>query len=292
VLKYHASAPHAFDEEDMLIAHLLVGPIAVGFSSVAEADAIRAKVDLQTVIRLKDDLVSNISHELRTPITSISGSLALLRSGTAGELPIRAVPLVDIAARNADRLTRLVNDLLDMDRIEQARLAIKIAEADLRDVLRTVVQENRPFADKAGVALDLAIPPGPVIGETDADRLFQAVTNLVSNAAKFSPAGSTVRITLDAADGTARIRVCDEGPGVPPDFRSRLFDRFSQAESAQSGILVPGTGLGLAITRGIVEQLGGKVRLDETVARGATFEITLPLPPAAAAPARGTSATV
>ena len=290
VLKYHASEPHAFDEEDMLIAHLLVGPIAVGFSSIAEADAIRAKVDLQTVIRLKDDLVSNISHELRTPITSISGSLALLRGGTAGELPPRAVPLIDIAARNADRLTRLVNDLLDMDRIEQGRLAVTIAETDLRDVLRTVLQENRPFADKAGVALEISLPVAPALAHTDADRLFQAVTNLVSNAAKFSPSGSTVRISLIETAGTACIRVSDEGPGVPVNFRSRLFDRFSQAETALGGMLVPGTGLGLAITRGIVEQLGGKVRLDESVVQGATFEITLPLSSPALAETGGRSA--
>ncbi|MEJ5978415.1 GAF domain-containing sensor histidine kinase [Novosphingobium sp. PS1R-30] len=278
VLKYHASEPHAYDEEDMLIAHLLVGPIAVGFSSIAEADAIRAKVDLQTVIRLKAELVSNISHELRTPVTAIAGSLALLKGGTAGELPKPAVPLVDIAARNAERLTSLVNDLLDMDRIEQGRLSINLAPVDLSVLLRTVIEENAPFAARTAVALVLDVPPRPVSVETDPMRLAQAVTNLLSNAAKFSPAGSDVQVSLTIDGRRALIRVSDSGPGIPKDFRSRLFDRFSQATRPRDDVQVAGTGLGLAITKGIVEQLGGSIRLDESVTQGATFEIALPLP--------------
>lgn len=278
VLKYHASEPHAYDEEDMLIAHLLVGPIAVGFSSIGEADAIRAKAALQTVIQLKEELVSNISHELRTPVTAIAGSLALLKGGTAGELPKPAVPLVDIAARNAERLTSLVNDLLDMDRLEQGRLSINLAPVDLCELLRTVVEENGPFAARTAVALVLDAPSRPVTLQTDPMRLAQAVTNLLSNAAKFSPAGSDVRVSLTLDGGRARIRVSDFGPGIPQDFRSRLFDRFSQANRPRDDVKVAGTGLGLAITKGIVEQLGGSIRLDETVAQGATFEIALPLP--------------
>lgn len=276
VLKYHSPRPHAFDEEDMLIAHLLVGPIAVGFSSIAEIDALRSQADLQTVVRLKEQLVSNISHELRTPITSIAGSLALLNSGAAGELPERASTLVGIATRNADRLTRLVNDLLEVDRIEQGRISITLSHVDLAQVLHAVVEENTPFAQKVGVALELDLPAEPVETETDPDRLFQVITNLVSNAAKFAPATSTVRIALAARGGGAVIRVCDDGPGVPEHFRSQLFDRFSQAPVSASSVL-PGTGLGLAIARGIIEQLGGAIRLDESVPTGATFEVVLPL---------------
>ncbi|MCW1430098.1 GAF domain-containing sensor histidine kinase [Novosphingobium sp. JCM 18896] len=278
VLKYHASEPHAYDEEDMLIAHLLVGPIAVGFSSIAEADAVRAKVDLQTVIRLKEELVSNISHELRTPVTAIAGSLALLKGGSVGELPKPAVPLIDVAARNAERLTALVNDLLDMDRLEQGRLSITLATVDLCELLRTVVEENAPFAARTAVTFALDVPRAPVTTETDAMRLSQAVTNLLSNAAKFSPAGSTVQVSLTVDGAQARIRVSDAGPGIPKDFRSRLFDRFSQATRPRDDVQVAGTGLGLAITKGIVTQLGGSIRLDEAVSQGATFEIALPLP--------------
>lgn len=277
VLKYHAAQPAAFDEEDMLMAHLLVGPIAVGFSSIAEADAIRARVDLQTVINLKEQLVSTVSHELRTPVTSIAGSLALLRSGVGGMLTDRSASLVDIAARNAERLRLLVNDLLDMDRLESGRLTMSLADVDLIALLCTAIDENRPFATTAGVTLHLSVPAAPLHAETDGDRLCQAVTNLISNAAKFSPAGSTVHVALEEKGGVAHIRVADQGPGVPEDFRSRLFDRFSQAETVSGAAHLPGTGLGLAITRGIIDQLGGTIRLDEAVPRGATFEIVLPL---------------
>jgi signal transduction histidine kinase len=277
VLKYHSNCVNAFNEEDMLLAHLLVGPIVVGFSSVAEADAIRAKVDLQTVVKLKEEFVSTVSHELRTPVTSIAGSLALLSSGAVGALSDQSASLVDIASRNANRLKLIVNDLLDMDRIESGRLSLSFADTELSAVLRAVVQENAPFAARTGVTLALELPEQPITLSTDGDRLFQAVSNLVSNAAKFSPPETTVRISLDVTDGTARIRVSDEGPGVPVHFRSRLFDRFSQASEVQASSNLPGTGLGLAIAKGIVEQLGGKIRLDESVEMGATFEITLPL---------------
>jgi len=282
VLKYHADRVDAFDETDFLIAHLLVGPIAVGFSSIAEADAIRAKVDLQTIVKLKEQLVSTVSHELRTPVTSIAGSLALLSKAAETELSDKSASLVEIASRNAIRLKHLVNDLLDMDRIESGAMSFTFIDVDLRTVLRAVVEENGPFANEANVTLELHEPQGPIAASTDRDRLFQAVTNLVSNAAKFSGSGSVVRITLEQSDGSARIRVSDEGPGVPEEFRSRLFDRFTQSDHTRESTSLPGTGLGLAITKGIVEQLGGVVWLDETVETGATFEIVLPLPGAQA----------
>ena len=288
VLKYHSADVDAFDEEDMLVAHLLVGPLAVGFSSVAEADAIQAQTDLQSVVELQEQLVSSVSHELRTPITSILGSLALVRSGAAGVLSEKLAPLIDVAVRNAERLKRLVNDLLDLDKLATGRMDMTLGQTDLGDVLQTVVEENGPFAEMAHVAL--ALDAAPIRLTTDGERLIQAVTNLVSNAVKFAPAGSTVRIATDIAGDVARIRVSDEGPGVPEEFRPRLFDRFSQAKHVRSVTNLPGTGLGLAIAKGIVEQLGGTISLDESVAKGATFEIALPLSTdvalASSAPAR------
>jgi len=237
---------------------------------------------LQYLDRAKDDFVSTVSHELRTPVTSIAGSLALLSKAAETELSDKSASLVEIASRNAIRLKHLVNDLLDMDRIESGAMSFTFIDVDLRTVLRAVVEENGPFANEANVTLELHEPQGPIAASTDRDRLFQAVTNLVSNAAKFSGSGSVVRITLEQSDGSARIRVSDEGPGVPEEFRSRLFDRFTQSDHTRESTSLPGTGLGLAITKGIVEQLGGVVWLDETVETGATFEIVLPLPGAQA----------
>lgn len=277
VLKYHSAEVDAFSEEDVLVAHLLVGPIAVGLSSVAEADALRAENELKSVVRLKEQFVSTVSHELRTPLTSIAGSLGLLENGLAGELSEQAKGLVAIAGRNTHRLKRLVDDLLDMDRIDSGRVAFHLAAVDLRSVMQDVAVQNEPFADQAGVRLALHIPGDAVMALTDTDRLFQAITNLVSNAAKFAPAGSQVRLSLDGARGHARIRVEDQGPGIPKDFRDSLFDRFTQSEHTAKLTSLPGTGLGLAISKGIIEQLGGSIRLDTRYKDGAAFEITLPL---------------
>ena len=277
VLKYHAPEPAAFDDNDMLMAHLLVGPISVGMSSVAEADALRAQMELRAVVAMKEQFVSTVSHELRTPVTSIAGSLGLLDSGAAGALPDKAASLIGIANRNADRLKRLVNDLLDIDKLESGELAMTIAPVDLCDVVRDAAEQTRPFADQTGVNLALDVPDAPVAALTDGHRLLQAVTNLISNAAKFSPSGSTVTIALAERGGGATIRVIDQGPGVPPEFRARLFDRFAQAAAVNSNPDLPGTGLGLAITKGIMQRLGGDVRLDDAHSDGAAFEITLPL---------------
>ncbi|KQX19993.1 MULTISPECIES: sensor histidine kinase [unclassified Sphingomonas] len=276
VLKYHASGVAAFSEEDMLVAHLLVGPIAVGFSSMAEADAQRAQKALQDIVRLKQQFVSTVSHELRTPLTSIAGALGLLASGAAGELPNTATSLVDVAARNAGRLKRLVDDLLDLDRMDSGQFEYRFARADISVLLRDVAAQNMPFAAQAGVTLRLTLPKRAVSARTDADRLFQAITNLVSNAAKFSPRGSVVDMSLTTSTTGIRIRVSDQGPGIPPEFSARLFDRFTQSPHTEGLTNLPGTGLGLAIAKTIVTQLGGELRLDETVESGAAFEIVLP----------------
>ncbi|QPQ55684.1 GAF domain-containing sensor histidine kinase [Allosphingosinicella flava] len=271
VLKYYSDRPAAFSDEDMLVAHLLVGPIAIGFSSVAEADAERARKELAAIIQLKEELVANVSHELRTPLTAIAGSLGLLDSGAAGKLPEKAHGLVAIATKNAQRLTRLVNDLLDIDKFDSGRAAFTLAETDLRALILEAVTQNEPFATRFGAVLLPSLPTDPVIIQTDGDRLLQALTNLISNAAKFSH--GTVHIDLRGQEGEARIVVRDDGPGIPEAFRMRLFERFAQGEKTSQ----PGTGLGLAITKSIVELLGGSIALDPHVAQGAAFEIRLPL---------------
>jgi signal transduction histidine kinase len=276
VLKYHASEPHAFSDGDMLIAHLLVGPIAVGLSSVAEADAVRAQNELRAIVTMKEQLVSTVSHELRTPLTSIAGSLDLLGSGAAGPLTEQAGSLVSIASRNASRLRRLVNDLLDMDGLDAGKVAFDIRETDVHALLEDVAAECAPYANEAGARVELLLPHGPLFLATDADRIVQAVSNLISNACKFSPENSTVTVELFRDGEGAIIRVCDEGPGVPESFRARLFDRFSQSDHTNGLTKLPGTGLGLSITKTIVERLGGSIQYDDEASRGATFVIRLP----------------
>lgn len=276
VLKYHSSRPAAFDHEDLLFARLLAAPIGAALSRIAEADAERIGNELRDILRLKEQLVSTVSHELRTPLTSIAGSLSLLNAGAAGEVPEAARGLVAIAARNADRLRSLVDDLLDLDRIDSGRLGLNPEHVDLCEVLSEVVEANQPFALNLGVSLAAELPGAPLLITTDPGRLGQIVTNLISNAAKFSPPGSAVSLSLDQHEGRARIRVADQGPGIPAEFRARLFQRFTQSETTRGRSGLPGTGLGLAIARGLAEQLGGSLRLDESAAIGATFEVQLP----------------
>lgn len=236
----------------------------------------RDVTDERQMARLKDELVSTVSHELRTPLTSISGALGLLAGGAAGELAPAVKTLVDLARRNAERLVNLVNDLLDMDKLQSGELHLQFEDKDLGALLADAIDQNRPFADRFGVELELDLPGTPVCAPVDAARLFQVLTNLLSNACKFAPAGSTVRVSLAQADDFATITVSDAGPGISAEFRPRLFERFSQEDGKhQQGHA--GTGLGLAISKAIVESHRGTIDLDPHTTVGATFHVRLPL---------------
>lgn len=228
------------------------------------------------IARLKDELVSTVSHELRTPLTAISGSLGLMEAGVMGDLPPKVKHLVDIACKNSTRLGRLVDDLLDMDKLQSGKAEFDFAPTDLAGLVREAVEQNRPYADRFGVTIKLELTEEPLNASVDETRMLQVLSNLLSNAAKFSPAGSEVTVKLQRAGQRARISVCDQGPGVSPAFRSRIFSRFAQEDqSSQRG--QAGTGLGLAITKNIVEHHGGTIDLDSKVERGATFHVELPL---------------
>jgi signal transduction histidine kinase len=237
----------------------------------------RDKTDEHRAARLKDELVSTVSHELRTPLTSISGALALLKSGKAGTLPPAAMNLLEIAHRNSERLGRLVNDLLDMDKLELGKAVFNFAPLDLRSLLWEAAMQSEPYAERFGVSLELDVVEEPVVVQADSDRLMQVMSNLISNAAKFSPAGAevTLRLRVVAAEH-AVISVIDRGRGISPEFRKRLFSRFAQ-ESGPSERGQAGTGLGLAISKAIVERHGGTIDLDPDVKVGSTFRVTLPL---------------
>lgn len=225
--------------------------------------------------QLKDEFVSTVSHELRTPLTSIAGSLGLLAGGAAGPLPEKAARLIQIAQANSQRLVRLINDILDIEKIESGKLRLEMAPLDLREVAARAIEGVRGYADELGVVLSLAEgEAAPVRG--DADRLIQVVTNLLSNASKFSPRGGEVRITVDPETRLARLSVADQGPGIPDSFRSRIFSKFAQADGSDTRAK-GGTGLGLAIAREIAERHGGRLWFESAEGEGATFYLDLPL---------------
>lgn len=277
VLKYHSATPKAFRDRDMFIAQLLVGPIAIGMSNVGEVDAIQARNELREIVRLKEELICTVSHELRTPLTSIFGSLRLLESEVAGKLPDKAMALVGISLRSAKRLTLLVNDLLDMGALDSGNMHFELEMVDLCYVVQEAVLQNRDYARQTGVTLDYTPPDASILLMTDQNRIIQVLNNLISNAAKFSPEGSVVFVCLDLMGDYVRMRVADQGPGIPNNFRHRLFNRFSQSHETNIQSSIAGTGLGLSITKAIVERLGGTIQLDTTYNQGAAFDVMLPL---------------
>jgi PAS domain S-box-containing protein len=226
--------------------------------------------------RMKSVFIASVSHELRTPLTSIMGSLALLREGEAGELPGPARSFVAMAHDNCIRLSRLVDDVIDNERISSGALAFRIARHPLPTLLREAVVLNQGYARTHDVFFFLDEPVPPVAIDVDRDRLLQAVTNLLSNAAKFSPPGEEVHVGASLAGERVRLSVTDRGPGIPEAFRRRIFEKFAQADDSDSREK-GGTGLGLAIAHAIVVRLGGEIGFDTAVGRGTTFWIELPV---------------
>ena len=225
--------------------------------------------------RFKDELIATVSHELRTPLTVISGALSLLRAGVGGQTAPRATELIDVAHKNSERLTRLVNDLLDVDKLQSGTLDFRFERVDIGLLLAASVEQNLPFAQSLGVAIDLDIPDEPVIVEVDRGRLLQVMSNLLSNAAKFSRQDSRVCVRLRSSAAGVRISVVDQGQGMSPEFRRRLFTRFAQ-ENRASEHGQAGTGLGLVICKSIVEKHHGRIFVDTREAVGTTFHVDLP----------------
>ncbi|WP_066965496.1 sensor histidine kinase [Rhizorhabdus dicambivorans] len=224
--------------------------------------------------RFKDELIATVSHELRTPLTVISGALALLRAGTAaGEA--HSGELIEVAHKNSERLARLVNDLLDIDKLQSGAPDFRFEPNEMGVLLTAAVEQNRPYADGLGIALALELPDRPVTAEVDRDRLLQVMSNLLSNAAKFSVVGSRVRVRLTPGTADLRISVIDKGRGMSEEFRRRLFTRFAQENrSSEHGQI--GTGLGLAICKSIVEGHGGQIHVDTQEGVGTIFHVDLP----------------
>ncbi|HZF00020.1 MAG TPA: PAS domain S-box protein [Planctomycetota bacterium] len=205
--------------------------------------------------RMKNEFISTVSHELRTPLTSIRGALGLVSSGVIGALPEKAKPMVDIAAKNCERLVNLVSDILDIEKIASGQMVFKIRPLILEHFLRQGVEANRGFAEAAGVALKLETGDVDATVMADGDRLLQVLTNLVSNACKYSPRGETVTVRLSRRGQRIRVTVQDRGPGISDEFRSRIFQKFAQADTSD-GSQRKGTGLGLSITRALIERMG------------------------------------
>jgi len=225
--------------------------------------------------RLKDEFISTSSHELRTPLTSIRASLGLIVGGAVGEVPDKAMDLIRIAETNSLRLLALVNDILDMEKIEAGKLEYRFEPIDLSDALPKAIEANEAFGIEFGVDFQLQpIEPNSWVN-ADETRLNQVITNLLSNAAKFSSRGDAVQIAVAPMDRTYRLTVRDNGPGIPEAFRTQIFEKFTQVDGSNTR-RASGTGLGLSISKAIVERHDGHIDFESELGSGTTFFVDLP----------------
>jgi signal transduction histidine kinase len=242
-------------------------------SIIAQCQDITQQLEAE---RLKKEFTSTLSHELRTPLTSIIGSLQLVNSGVVGDASGEISELAAVAERNAQRLLDLINDLLDIDKIESGKFTLQPETVRLDELVQESLVLNKSFADRFRVGLEVRGEVPDVRLHVDRKRLMQVMTNLLSNAAKFSPEGSAVEVGTRCIDGMVRVEICDRGPGIPDDFRSRIFTRFAQADSTTTRHK-GGTGLGLAICKRLIELMNGRIGFDQRPGGGTTFHFELPV---------------
>jgi signal transduction histidine kinase len=229
---------------------------------------------LRELDRMKDEFVALVSHELRTPLTSIRGYLQLLRSGRAGAVPEGQHRFLEILDRNADRLLRLVSDLLFFTQSAAGKLELEVSQVNLGELLSEAVEAASPLAEQRGIALTLTADDAPFV-VADRARLGQLVDNLLSNALKFTPEGGRVEVTAEQSNGNVAVSVSDSGIGIETADQKGVFQRFFRAASA-TDLAIPGTGLGLAISKAIVEAHGGTIAVESELGAGATFRVELP----------------
>ena len=252
------------------------------------ADAMQASQSRESLLiqrsqldNLKDEFISTVSHELRTPLTSIRGALGLLSAGRMGAVDTKAQNLLRIAVTNTDRLIRLINDILDLERMESGRAPLQIRRCSLRELVQQAMETMASMADADEVRLELILMalPEAMFFDGDPDRMLQVLTNLLSNAIKFSPPTTRIEVRVEADSTSIVLRVSDEGRGIPLEKLDQVFDRFQQVEAADSR-QKGGTGLGLAICRTIIQQHNGAIwaESNEHQGRGPGASLVLTLP--------------
>lgn len=234
--------------------------------------------DQQRLEQLQDSFIATVSHELRTPLTSINGSLALLTTGLLERQPERAERMLRIAAANADRLARLVDDVLDVERLAAGAATLNVTPTHPNTVVAAAVESLRDAASARDVRIEVqSTVAAPLLATVDAERLQQAIHNVLDNAIKFSPRGASVSVGIAATDKDVRFSVRDHGCGIPTDKLEAIFARFQQLDTSDAR-KTGGTGLGLAISKSIVEAHGGLIQASsDGEGTGTTVSITLPL---------------
>lgn len=224
---------------------------------------------------MKNQFVSMVSHELRTPLTAISGALGLLNGGALGEVPISMQNMLSIAQENSNKLSQLINDLLDIDKLVAGKMQFEFSECSIKELLQQSVLHNQPYADKYHASIGLQAEVDATV-QLDPMRFHQIMANLLSNAAKFSPQGSLISVCLNLTGFEVSVDVRDQGPGITAEFQQRMFEKFSQADSADARNK-NGTGLGLAIVKELTERMHGHISYQYTAEKGSCFTLHFPI---------------
>lgn len=265
-------------EKELICADGRVIPVLVGIARVEESerDWVAFVLDLSErnrISRLQAEFIAIVSHELRTPLTSIRGSLALLENGVIGALPEKALQMIAVAHRNSKRLSNLVNDILDMEKLNAGKMKFDMRAVDLVSLLPQVIEANASYAQsfQVGFVLECGVEQAVIWG--DSDRLQQVLSNLMSNAAKFSPAGEKVVVRLASSGPRWQVHVIDRGPGIPEEFQAVMFDSFAQADNSDTR-QKQGSGLGLKICKSMVELMEGEISFDTSPTHGTNFWIS------------------
>jgi PAS domain S-box-containing protein len=237
---------------------------------------VRDITERKRVEKIKNEFISTVSHELRTPLTAIRGSLGLISGGVTGELPDKALELLTLASNNTNRLLHLINDILDMQKIEAGKLEFNYQDINLMEAVDRSCVDNASYAEIHNVSINIGTTAADVNVHIDPLRLDQIFANLLSNAAKFSHKDGVVTIDSTIEGDYAKVSVTDQGEGIPLEFQNKLFSKFEQSDSSstrQKG----GTGLGLSITKLMIENMGGKIDFTSQAGEGSTFNIYLPI---------------
>ncbi|MDD4963807.1 MAG: PAS domain S-box protein [Gallionella sp.] len=255
---------------DLAVSEMQLGDKRV-FTGIVRDITERVKVE-----RMKSEFISTVSHELRTPLTSIRGSLALIVGGVVGELPAKIKPLIEIAHKNSERLILLVNDILDMEKIEAGKMEFDMQPTELMPLLAQALEGNRAYGEQYKVSYVLANTLPEMMIKVDSNRLMQVFANLLSNAAKFSPSGDKVLVAVECMAQQVRVSVKDHGSGIPDAFKGQIFQKFAQADASDTK-KKGGTGLGLSITKAIIEQMGGSIGFTSHPNVETTFFVEFPI---------------
>jgi len=255
-------------------------PIEIGLSPIridGKLMVVSTIVDVSERKRqeqIKDEYVAMLSHELRTPMTSISAALSLLLVNSGGGLPQPATHLIEIAHSNCQRLVRMINDVLDLRKLEAGQMSFHNEDTDAVVLLNKAIEANRSLASGNGVEIRLDAPPHAIDVRVDPDRFIQVITNLLSNAIKFSPSGMDVVVAVEKRDDHVHITVRDAGPGIPAEFKGLIFKAFAQADNDATRKM-GGTGLGLSIARQIVARMDGCIGFCDAPGGGTIFYVDL-----------------